>query len=139
VNLIDNSRFFEFTGFELDKGDKRSIIGLQGADGEVLRLSSPVSTKRKGVEYWLSKIESEMIRTMKQTILETLTQYTVQSAFNPIEFYRGYAANINGQALVLVSNIYYTADLKEILRAGQLQPLKYFARKCSVVIGKTTS
>jgi hypothetical protein len=72
---------------------------------------------------------------MKQKILEILTEYTIQSAFNPIEFYRGYANHANGQALVLVSHIYYDSDLKEILRAGQLLPLKYFARKCSVVIG----
>lgn len=76
-----------------------------------------------------------MTRTMKEMMLKILTEYNIQTAFNPVRFYRKYSET-NGQVLVVASHVYYTADLVGILKLGQVPPLLLFSRRCTQVIEK---
>lgn len=110
------------------------IVGLKSSNGETMALANPVDTN-VGADLWLSKIQEEMKRSMKQELLEIMLDRTAKpSSFDPISFYLSHSKS-SGQSLILVSHIMYTEFLSETLcSASRRQALKMFAEKCSSTI-----
>lgn len=80
---------------------------------ELVKLASKV-TVENGVEFWLKQVERQMRETLKKYLYSTFSTYSKKKDPKAIA---DWVEHHHGQLLITASQIYWTSDCENILRA----------------------
>ncbi|KAJ3214893.1 Dynein heavy chain 1, axonemal [Dinochytrium kinnereticum] len=117
---FENIASLEFT-------DDNKIVSIFSAEGEKISVAEPFYP-RGAVEEWLSKVEDQMRKSVKKVIMDGLSCYHLKQR-------TAWVLDWPGQAVLSVSQTYWTKEVTEALKTGQAGLKGLYARLLSQLQG----
>ncbi|KAJ3324532.1 Dynein heavy chain 1, axonemal, partial [Blyttiomyces sp. JEL0837] len=104
----------------LEFQDDKLITAMFSAEGERINVSEPFYPKG-AVEEWLLKVEDQMRKSVKKTIMDGLSCYHLKQRTS-------WVLDWPGQVVLSVSQTYWTKEVSEALKTGQAGLKALYAR-----------
>ncbi|KAF2360954.1 Dynein heavy chain domain-2 [Trinorchestia longiramus] len=114
----------------LSFNEEADVTAVQSGEGEVITLCQVISTSnaRGQVEKWLVELETSVKESIKQVVKQCMEAY-------PCKTREDWALEWPGQAILCVSQTFWTTQVTEAMRGG-LETLEAYHQTCNKQIEK---